>query len=42
MLKIPAEERVLRAACGEAWLRYAAAVPMLLPRPSALVRRAWR
>lgn len=40
--KIPAEERVLLAACGEAWRRYAGTVPMLLPRRSALVRRAWR
>jgi protein-S-isoprenylcysteine O-methyltransferase Ste14 len=40
--KISAEERVLRAACGAAWERYAATVPMLVPRPSALLRRAWR
>lgn len=40
--KIPAEERVLRAACGADWERYAATVPMLAPRPSALLRRAWR
>jgi len=33
-LKIPAEERSLRAHCGDAWRRYAAAVPALLPRPS--------
>jgi len=42
--KIPAEERTLRAAYGEAWARYAAGVPALLPRPSrvraALVTRA--
>lgn len=42
MRKIAAEERVLRTACGQAWRRYAAAVPMLLPRPSALIKRAWR
>jgi len=35
-LKIPAEERSLRAHCGDAWRRYAAAVPALLPRPSRL------
>lgn len=39
--KIPAEERALDAAYGNAWTRYAAEVPALLPRPSAL-RRAWR
>jgi protein-S-isoprenylcysteine O-methyltransferase Ste14 len=43
-LKIPAEERSLRAHCGDAWRRYAAAVPALLPRPSrvraALLNRA--
>ena len=42
--KIPAEERMLRAAYGESWARYAAGVPALLPRPSrvraALVTRA--
>jgi protein-S-isoprenylcysteine O-methyltransferase Ste14 len=36
--KIPAEERVLRATCGEAWRRYAAEVPALVPRPSRLRR----
>jgi protein-S-isoprenylcysteine O-methyltransferase Ste14 len=40
-LKIPAEERALRAAYGDAWLRYAADVPALLPRPGVL-RRGWR
>lgn len=40
--KIPAEERVLRAACGGAWDHYAATVPRLLPRPSALLRRVSR
>jgi len=35
-LKIPAEERALRDACGDEWTRYAAAVPALLPRPSRL------
>ena len=33
-LKIPAEERALRAACGDAWMRYAADVPALVPRLS--------
>jgi protein-S-isoprenylcysteine O-methyltransferase Ste14 len=37
-LKIPAEERALRAACGDAWTRYAAAVPALLPRLSRASR----
>jgi protein-S-isoprenylcysteine O-methyltransferase Ste14 len=45
-VKIPAEERALRAAYGESWTRYAASVPALLPRPSrvraALVTRAAR
>ena len=36
--KIPAEERALRAACGDAWMRYAAAVPALLPRLSRASR----
>jgi len=40
-LKIRAEERVLRNACGGDWTRYAAEVPALLPRPSRLIR-AWR
>ncbi len=40
-LKIPAEERALRAACGERWTRYAAEVPALLPSPGGLTR-AWR
>jgi protein-S-isoprenylcysteine O-methyltransferase Ste14 len=40
-LKIPAEERALRAACGDAWTRYAAEVPALIPRLSG-VSRAWR
>jgi protein-S-isoprenylcysteine O-methyltransferase Ste14 len=30
--KIPAEERVLRATCGDAYARYAAEVPALFPR----------
>jgi protein-S-isoprenylcysteine O-methyltransferase Ste14 len=41
-LKIRAEERVLRDAGGEAWARYAARVPALLPRPVRLLNRAWR
>jgi len=36
--KIPAEERALRVACGEAWTRYAAAVPALVPRLSRASR----
>jgi len=40
--KIPAEERVLRAGCGDAWRGYAATVPMLIPRPLAVLRRVWR
>jgi protein-S-isoprenylcysteine O-methyltransferase Ste14 len=32
--KIPAEERALRGACGDAWTRYAADVPALVPRLS--------
>jgi protein-S-isoprenylcysteine O-methyltransferase Ste14 len=43
-LKIPAEERALRAACGDAWQHYAESVPALVPRPSrvraALLNRA--
>ena len=43
-LKIRAEERSLVIHCGDAWRRYAAAVPALLPRPSrvraALLNRA--
>lgn len=41
-IKIRAEERVLRNAGGEAWARYAARVPALLPCPTGLVSRAWR
>jgi protein-S-isoprenylcysteine O-methyltransferase Ste14 len=37
-LKIPAEERALRAACGDAWTRYAADVPALVPRLSRASR----
>jgi protein-S-isoprenylcysteine O-methyltransferase Ste14 len=40
--KIPAEERVLRAACGDAWRGYAATVPMLIPRPFGVLRRVWQ
>ena len=40
-LKIRAEERVLRGACGADWTHYAAEVPALVPRPSRLIR-AWR
>jgi len=36
--KIPAEERALRAAGGDAWARYAADVPALLPRLSRASR----
>jgi len=43
-LKIPAEERSLRAACGDAWRNYVQSVPALVPRPSrvraALLNRA--
>jgi len=43
-LKIPAEERSLRAHCGDAWRHYAESVPALIPRPSrvraALLSRA--
>jgi protein-S-isoprenylcysteine O-methyltransferase Ste14 len=41
-LKIPAEERALRAACGDAWTRYADEVPALIPRPRVAVTRARR
>ncbi len=41
-LKVPVEERVLRDAYGEAWVRYAARVPALLPRPADLLNRVWR
>ncbi len=34
--KMPAEERALRAICGEAYARYASEVPALIPRPSRL------
>ncbi len=37
-LKIPAEERALRTACGEQWTRYASAVPALVPRLSRASR----